>query len=481
MGVPSMRRARANDHWRRVSDPACHRPWRMVELQFKDVLGLGDATIPLHHALTVVCGANGVGKSTLLSIAELVLDHQNASERSKARHDKCEITAELQHTEGTNSTAKTFELSNGNHQPPDISINVHRLDPGAEWFRIKEVVRSDQNWPEYLQQYEPRTLEEADLEMLSFLTRKDYSACKVFEIEDYAEEPVFPYARVTANGETYGFEEMGAGEGSLFLMWWEFDRLNEPGIILLEEPETHVTGHSQRALMDYLAKLCEREMVCITTTHSTEIISYVPHECLRLLVRQAGQVVSFEAPSYAMLNTILGVGEKIRLVVVVEDRCAREVIKELLRLLRPDICNVTTVVDVGCNNAVIANALNYPKISCPKLLCVLDGDQRETKLPSELRHPLCFLPGDDAPEQFLRDACKGRVPEIAEALGGSEEEVTIALSACEGINHHQWLFDLIQSLNVSYERMVGALVRASIADHVTRELCQQFVDFIAEQ
>lgn len=476
-----MRRARANDHWRHVCDVTRHRPWKTVSLTFNNVLGLGNVTLPLHHALTVVCGANGAGKSTVLSIAELLFDNENSSERSKTRHDNCVVTAELEHTDGANSATKTFQLSNGNHQLADTPINVHRLDPGAEWFRIKDLVRADQNWAEYLQQFEPKTLEAADLEMLSFLTHKDYSACEVFEIEGYAGESAIPYARVTANGESYGFEEMGAGEGSLFLMWWSFDRFNAPGVILLEEPETHITGHSQRALMDYLAKKCEREMVCIATTHSTEIISYVPHECLRLLVRQGGQVAVVKSPSYPMLNTILGVGEKVKLIVVVEDRCAREMIKELLRVLRSDICNVTTVVDVGSNNVVIANAQNYPKIACPQLLCVLDGNERDTELPEGLSHPVEYLPDNFAPEQFLRNGCNGRVQELAQALGIGEEEITIALAAAEGVNHHQWPFDLMKALNVSYETMVGALVRASITHAATQQLCQQFVDMIAEQ
>ena len=481
MGACCMRRARANDYWRHVRDANRHRPWKTASLTFDNVLGLGTAAVPLHHSLTIVCGANGVGKSTLLSIAELVLDHERSSARSRFRHADCEITAELEHTDRQNTAAKTFALVNGVHQPSDTPIDVHRLDPGAEWFRIKDLVRADQNWTEYLQQFEPRTLEQADLEMLSFLTRKDYSECEVFEIEDYAGEQIFPYARVTANGESYGFEEMGAGEGSLFLMWWSFDRFDAPGVILLEEPETHITGHSQRALMDFLAKQCEREMTCIATTHSTEIISYVPHECLRLLVRQAGVVAVIDSPNYAMLNTILGVGEQVKLVVVVEDRCAREMIKEMLRLLRSDICNIATVSDVGSNNVVLRNARDFPDISCPRLLCVLDGNERDTDLPEQLRHPVEFLPGDLTPEQFLRDCCNGHQQELAQALGISNDEVVIALAAAEGVNHHQWLFDLMNAFNVTYERMVSVLVRVALVDQATREACQQFVDTIANQ
>ena len=481
MGSCRMRRARANDYWRHVRDPTRHRPWKTTSLTFNKVLGLGAATIPLHHALTIVCGANGAGKSTLLSVAELVTDYENCSARSRIRHDNCEISAELEHTSGQNTSSKTFALVNGEHQPSDTPINVHRLDPGAEWFRIKDIVRADPNWVEYLQQFEPRILEQPELEMLSFLTRKDYSACEVFEIEDYADENIFPYARVTANGESYGFEEMGAGEGSLLLMWWSFDRFDAPGLILLEEPETHITGHSQRALMDYLAKQCDKNMTCIATTHSTEIISYVPHECLRLLARQAGQVSVIESPTYAMLNTTLGVGEQVKLIVVVEDRCAREMIKELLRLLRSDICNVAAVSDVGSNDVVIRNARDFPVIDCPRLLCVLDGNERDTDLPQQLRHPVEFLPGDLAPEKFLRDGCNGNQQELAQALAISTDEVVIALAAAEGVNHHEWLFDLSNAFNVTYERMVSALVRVALVDPERRGACQLFVDLIANQ
>jgi len=123
----------------------------------------------------------------------------------------------------------------------------------------------------------------------------------------------------------------------------------------------------------------------------------------------------------------------------------------------------------------------YPQSACPRLLCVLDGNERDTDLPGQLRHPVEFLPGDLAPEQFLRDSCNGHQEELGRALRISTEEVVIALAAAEGVNHHQWLFDLMNAFNVTYERIVSALVHVALADAATRESCQQFVDMIANQ
>ena len=474
-----MKRVRSSDHWRRVVAPKGNRPLRMTSLEYSGLLGLGDGKIPLHPVLTVICGANGVGKSTILTACRLCVDFENASLRSKSRHDSCNIDLSLG---VANGDQHNFKLEVGSHsKPDDIDIPVYRIDAGEEWFRIKNLVRNEENWQEVLDAVDPRVLGPDDLKRLSYLTQKTYSECLLYEIDDFAGLPTFPYVEVTVNGTMYKFEEMGAGEGALFLMWWHFDRIQRPSIVLLEEPETHTTGHSQRALMDCLAEQCESKVCGIVTTHSTEIISRVPNECLRLFVRNGANVDVTESPNNSLLGMTLGVDVRTELLVLVEDRCARELAKEILRLYRRDVMGNVVFKDVGSNDVVCSNGKVFPHVDFLNVVCLLDGNERENfNLLNGVKRPVEFLPSNLAPEEFLWQYCESKKIEIALALDSDEETVNAILASINGYDHHDWFCDLAARLEITYERLLAVLLKIIINEEPDiAEECQRLADGIA--
>src|SRR5207249_4749613 len=103
---------------------------------------------------------------------------------------------------------------------------------------------------------------------------KEYSECKIFEVPEYDEIEKFPYFKATSNGVSYGSETMGQGELSLLIVLWELLTLPKNSILLLEEPETHVSPRSQEALMNVIAQnIVEKGIWTIVTTHSPVIVS----------------------------------------------------------------------------------------------------------------------------------------------------------------------------------------------------------------
>lgn len=487
-----MRHARANDHWRHIMDSERKRPLRLRSLSFRNAIGLGDGQINLHHALTIVCGSNGVGKSTMLSVCGLTLNFQSADDRSKSRFASIETSLELSSVpdHGVVHAVKITEGSQCN-DPGGLEFEFHRVDVGSDWFRIRTLVESESNWDELLAQHGGRDLNEDELGCLRRLTGKPYASCRLYEIDEYQDGIIgpFPYCVVNCDGAEYALEEMGTGEGSLFLIWWSLSQVRRPGIFLLEEPETHITPQSQRAMMDLIAEKCDKLICCIITTHSPDVISHVPCACLRLLVRHNNQVHVLNSPDEGQLQQVLGVAVPKTVILTVEDRCASTVAKEILRVFRSDISSRVHITIGGSDSEVVGALKHFPQSTPgPKLVGVLDGDMKENYdltalpdvfIPAGLKHPLEFLPWSTAPDAYLRSNCSRRAQEIAQALTISEAHVTIILSSIEGLDHHDWIEELGRRLDVSFEKIVQTLLHVVMVDPERRQECETFADRIA--
>lgn len=485
-----MRHARANDHWRRLCDPARERPLKLRSLEFSEVIGLGDGNIPLHQSLTVICGANGVGKSTILKVCGLTLELQTAETVDRDRHSNARVTITVTNTAGHNEE-KIFSFDrNIGSVPGDVDIDIHRVDAGADWHRLKNLIAIEANWYELLEQHGERICSDDELAELSYITGKQYSECRLWEIDDYGDgENTFPYFRVTAEGHEYGFEEMGAGEGSLFLIWWYLKQVRRPGVLLLEEPETHVTCRSQRALMNLIAEPCSQRLCCVVTTHSPDIISHVPQECLRLVLRDQGVARIVNAPDDTQLRLVLGVEIPKIVTALVEDECARVLTKEILRVFRSDISSRVHIQIAGSDGDIISILRHFPNSTQgPKIVAVFDGDQKQNYevpaypsefIPDGMKHPVEFLPSTGSPEEFLISVGQNAGQQISAALQVSEYQVIAVLASITGLDHHDWLTEFAERLNIDFERAVSILLNIAIqnADHATE--CEQLADKLA--
>lgn len=486
-----MRSARADDHWRHLTDRGRKRPLRLHSLAFQDAQGVGDGIIDLHPAFTVICGANGVGKTTLLRLCALTLGCESIPDPLKVRYLNTKSYVELSGS-SSQGNVRRAQLEFGVHTPADgLEVDIVHLDVGDEWFRIRNLMGHTKHFDELLEQHGGRELNEEELKKLRYLTGKPYTACRLYEIDEFDGEDrlPFPYCIIVSDGDEYGLEEMGAGEGALFLMWWTINRMKKPGILLLEEPETHITSRSQRALMDLLAEQCSQRSCCVMTTHSADVISHIPKECLRLVVRHNRKVQVYNAPDDRELQTALGVDASKTVTAVVEDRVACIVAKELLRVLRPDI-SYRVHVSIGESNSRVIGALaNYPvDVPGQKLVGVLDGDQKtgyslsnrgDVFKPEGLKHPLEFLPWTVAPDEVLRNHCCSRAADLARALGIPIERTTTVLSALEGVDHHDWIEELAKQLELSVEMIVLALLGIVVLDDQQRAECEIFANRMA--
>ena len=137
----------------------------------------------------------------------------------------------------------------------------------------------DANFNDLVEPLTPIELTAPELDRLNYVVGKNYARCQLFEIPEYADFDRFPYFRVTANGVEYASDAMGQGELSLLIMLWVLRDLKPNSILVLEEPESHVSPRSQAALMNVIAEACSQKgLWVIVTTHSPTVVARIPRE-----------------------------------------------------------------------------------------------------------------------------------------------------------------------------------------------------------
>ena len=449
-----MKRARANDYWRRLYKQQYQ--WSCQEVSFAPGGNAGGITLRLNGAITVICGGNGVGKSTLLKLACFGIDSSVIKTIELARHRGASITA-IVTINGSNASRTATIGSQADATPPSAGV-VRIVDPSSAAQHIKRLIYDQENFSELLDPLESRVLAENEIGELSYMVGKPYSSVEVYEIEEYSDIEAFPYFRVECEGTEYGFEDMGAGEAALFYLWWFMSTSPESSFALLEEPENNVSLRSQTAAMNVIARICaERRIWCVLTTHSAEVVGCVPREHVRLVVRHEGQTVLTDGPTDELLESTIGLRIPRSCIAICEDRLARIVIRSIVRHRLPSIQKRLVVCDAGSNGDITKALDSFPESDeLPKMVGVCDGDQRGAA--SATRHQILFLPGALAPEVLLKNAIAGKAASLAQRLKVDDTRVVAQLAALAGLDHHDWLIDFSKGLGINFETVVDELV-----------------------
>ena len=453
-----MRRARAGDYWRRVYE----RPFevRLDSVAFKEVRGIGSGQICFNGAISAICGANGVGKSTLVDVLVAALDVSAMADPRPPglRLRGSQLEAVLQKDSTSHKIQTAFDQDVGCSVSPAVEVSVELVDPATESGELSKQFSTMPNLDELLEPISPTEADEKELKELSYLVGKDYEACLTYEIDEFADKPICPYFQVQSGGASYGSETMGLGEMALFLTRWHLQRSSKNSIVVVEEPETHVTPRSEGALLDLLAKYSlKRSLWVILTTHSAGIVSRIPRENTILLFRDADGIGFINGPTESQLYSTLGMDCGRNGVLLVEDRGAREFAKAWLRHHEPDLLVVFEIKDAG-GESDIENALRkFPRTEdWLRVIGLFDGDQRG-RTTGEYNWPYTFLPGSDAPEIMLRTVATESAGSVAKELRRNESDVRLALGAVEGMDHHDWYEELGKRLSVDYEQLMTVL------------------------
>jgi len=468
----NLRKARFDDHWRR----AFRRNYqaRLEALKFEQLLCLADGEIAIPTGICAIVGGNGVGKSALLAaVSELLADEQaslGVGHRARLRNSRLEGTATDQ---AGRKNIIVREDTAGVRTLGDIRFDAefYWLEPSYLVNLTHKQVNEDANFSELLEPLSPSKLDADELETLWYLLGKRINSCLIYEITEYGDLDPFPYFVAEAGGHSYGSESMGYGELSLLFVLWKLRTIEKNSVLVLEEPEAHVSPRSQRALMDILAKACdEKGLSIILTTHAPAIIANLPNANIILVSKGAHGTVASIGPSKAQVNDLLGATTRKRAFVLVEDSAAHQFTIALLGETNPDVLSQVEVAQVGSAAKInsVLSTLPLSRQGWLSLIGVYDGDMRGRVDPSQFNWPHLFLPGEVSPEQILRDCLTSREDGqeiLATELHRTRESVALALDAVDGLDVHDWFTQLPVSLGCDHSTLMLALTRIWLRDN----------------
>lgn len=460
----SIRAAKFDDHWRKVFSRAYAYQYRALE--FSGLKPLRDGTVTFSPGITAIVGGNGVGKTTLAhAVADVLAGEAGvaALRDNQARLDGCSLCATLEFDDGKVQLKPTLRI---NGEAREADDKQHRapyiwLDSSSVATLTQKQVLDDGEFADLLEGLMPKAISADELAFASYLVGKEYSECKIWEIADYGPFDVWPYFQVVSNGVTYRSENMGQGELSLLVAIWAIARADKGAVVVLEEPETHISARSQSALMDAIAWACATKgLWVIITTHSPVVLQRLPSTHRRLLVNEAGRSRLIENPRLHSVAAVVGGGAAFKCLLVLEDECARYFVQYLLEEIDSDLARQCSYVYVDDGESQITQALKSLPAAKEWMSIVgcYDGDMRG-KIPGGLNWPVVFLPGNAAPDLLLKSCFQGStVEELAAELQMELEPVTVSLANVVGTDHHDWLTALTRELN----RTLGEVVRAGI-------------------
>jgi predicted ATPase len=462
-------------------------PSRLEILKFEQLLCLTDGELAIPAGICAIVGGNGVGKSALLAaISELLADAElplGVGHQARLRNSKLEGTA-------TDQVGRKNIIVREDAEGVR-TFGVDHFEAEFYWLELSYLVNlthkqvnEDADFSELLEPLSPSKLDEDELETLWYLLGKKLESCSIYEITEYGDLDPFPYFIVEAGGHRYGSESMGYGELSLLFVLWKLRTIEKNSVLVLEEPEAHVSPRSQRALMDILAKACdEKGLSIILTTHSPAIVANLPERNIILVSKSGRGTTASIGPTRAQVNDLLGETTRKRAVVLVEDKAAHQFTIALLAAVRVEVLAQVEVLVAGDASKIdsVLSALPLSKHGALNVIGVYDGDMRARVDPRRFMWQHVFLPGEISPEHVLRECLTSREDGqeiLAAELHRTREAIAAALDAVDGLDAHDWFTQLPLSLGCEHAALMTALTRVWLRDN--EQTANTFVESIAE-
>lgn len=440
-----MRSAEVKKYWKELYSSRKYSTY-LESLVLTNCMGF-TGTILLNKGITVFCGLNGVGKSTIISCIKqsLGLIDNSIVTGDKAQGD---IRAVLSHKGNSiEIDPKNSAIKQGFDEGKFVYIDSNQsLELLKQWVEQR-------NLSEYLEQFEINDMSSDQINEISWLVGKDYNECKTIETdEEHGYKSVF--FQVTLKEQSYSTLDMGLGEHFLMYIYYILCNIENDAVLIIEEPETFISVLSQQRLIDYLAMISSKKRISIIiTTHSPHIISMIKYDNIRIVGNVFGKMI-IKTPENALeAKEHLGIAYDYNKIatIFVEDYVARIFLEDILDEDAPYLRNITDIVSVeGCEG--ITNRLSFDdsQYMSHKLIGVYDGDIKDKLETSKIKWPYLFLPIDECVEielyNFLR--CDTNARKICDQISIAYETLNLSLSKRVGEDHHDWFLDMCKDVKV---------------------------------
>ncbi|WPN77233.1 ATP-dependent nuclease [Pseudomonas germanica] len=459
----SVRAASFGDDWRRVF----HRNYSecVKEISISNSLAIEDANISLGRGIVALVGGNGVGKSTLAhAIVEGLLNFAATPDLLAQQNRIDGVAIDFRISKEGNTHTRKVSFGNGTKiVEGEDTVSCIWIDPSLFSMMCRQQINGDKTFEEILDGITPKLLTDEQLQLASYVVGKDYETCEVWEVSEYGPFEVWPYFRVGINGVVYGSETMGQGELALLSALWTVQRSPDNSLVILEEPETHVSSRSQLAFMDFLAREGGRRGISfLLTTHSPVILQRIPLSNTYLLLANGSRSCILTPPRSHHISSLLGGGISYKALLVIEDETAKVFCETIIEQIDPDFARQVSFVVARDGESEIVKVLNtMPRVQgWATLIGCFDGDQREHHRTLNLPWPHVFLPGIEPPDQILKNRFRELDQEsVARELRVDPRDLLVAIASTAGVDFHDWAGNMSRSLNIGQAEFVRGVTK----------------------
>jgi len=450
-----MKAARVKDLYRHLVTKKQKWNSTLNTFSIKEIPSLGSIDIPFTSPFTVICGPNGVGKSTLLNALRLTMDG-NAELPASSFSRKLTSGSSYLALQANGETFET-EVSFNNGIPTRSSGDARQLvfiSTGETIFSLQNSLCAFDSREDLINGAGTKELSEEELEQVNYILKRDYRRVAVSEVEL---KGIVPFFEVSYGDDDYDSRTMGTGELSALYIWWELTRAEKDSFILLEEPETFLSPATQEAMANFLLSEAYSKGYCITiTSHSAAMIAQLPASSLKFIFRAGGSLRLSDPPNPGTLEK-LGIKSYVKTILLVEDAAAEIFLKHLLEHVDP-ILSTNVAIKIRDGHGGITRTLReVAEIQGPiKFIGIYDGDMRTNDAVRNLENA-CFLPGDEAIESSFKKLVTAQPEQLAAIRGVSTEKVLEILSGAEGADLHDWYQAISAGLGLSREQLLSNL------------------------
>lgn len=462
--------------WRRVGDPSRTTSFNVSVLEVENKPPLRDQVVDLPPGLTVLCGLNGVGKTTLLRLIEATL----LGDTVDPGRYRSSLLGEGHFSISVHTAGATTQLILG---AGEAGVPVSLLDTFTVCGKVLEVVRQP-NYLDLRNGVEPAFLDEDGLRRAAYLLGRPYDTIEIFEVEDLISgdgDSVFPLFRVSVGGVTYETENMGLGELAGLQALWMLDRVEPNSILLVEEPETFLSSLSTVAFLNLLAVEIDRKnLYAFVSTHAPEALHACPVECLRILMPHGSWAeIDISAPTNRaevehMLQSAVGQAR----LVLTEDAMAAMVVKELVGRFGGTWGTSLEIQAAGGHTIIRQLCRDLPRAETLRVVGVLDGDQQVGT--AKLKWPLVKLPSEIPPDVLLRRAAESNPEGFARTIGRPIGSVQLAATRLGGLDVHDWFPEMAKALSTSTSALVNGAVECWLEEDGSDNQGRDFVTILTK-
>ncbi|WP_306017469.1 ATP-dependent endonuclease [Oceanicaulis sp. MMSF_3324] len=470
-----MRAAKLSDYLRSAQAYPNNYPIKVNFVEFKNFPILGDLKIVFSSPINVFVGANGVGKTTLLSALWASFSPEDFMERNPAEAVRLEgqVQSGLEIDEKEVVADVCLPLSD-EMDCPIVHDRVHHLNASYDARRaLDEFLLYDID--DILNGIGEYLLTDKELEEVARIFGRDYSSISMYELDL---DGVRPFFKVVYGDVNYDSTAMGAGEYIALYMWWFLRTVDKGSIVFLEEPEAFLSPGAQTRLFEHIVmKACTLNWVVFISTHSTQAVELFLDENLHVLSRSIEGVNLVGGPGKLAVTNQLGVNTRIERVCFVEDNRAKRFLKQLLYNEDPVLAHRSEIFAVGGSGNISKLLKTLPASTNKKLKIwgIYDGDLREDpSLPDDER--IRFLPGSSGPETLIKSLVKKGSREIEASFSLSEFDAVCA--SIEGADPHDWIEELKGGAGLDEDTVIRIFVSQLIKESYFNRDFQRLIDGI---